>query len=303
MTKLEDLEVRKLAGKQHGVVSRAQVLRCHLSSQQIGRRLARGEFEALHRGTYRLCGFLASDMQALAAACLAAGPTAVVSHRSAAALWGLAGAHHGRPEVTVVGTVRPKLEGVTVHRADRIDSVDRTSRGGLPVTTVARTLLDYGSVATVEQVEEAMEDAVLRNLVSFRWLLRTLDRLGASGRRGTQTLRALIEARDPALAPPEGALEQKLSRLLRGVQPAPVTQFWLHGKASTRARLDFAWPDRKLGIEADSRRWHAGRLDVQRNSGKANLAVLLGWRVLHFTWFDVHHRRAYVRDTVVQAVL
>jgi very-short-patch-repair endonuclease len=63
-------------------------------------------------------------------------------------------------------------------------------------------------------------------------------------------------------------------------------------------RLDAAYPERRLGIEADSRIWHGGRLDVQRNSDKANVLVAHGWRVLRFTHGDLRRRAAYVVDAV-----
>ena len=63
-------------------------------------------------------------------------------------------------------------------------------------------------------------------------------------------------------------------------------------------RVDLAYPGARLAVEADSRVWHAGRHDVQRNSTKSNELVARGWRVLHFTWFDVTSRPAYVVATV-----
>jgi len=81
-------------------------------------------------------------------------------------------------------------------------------------------------------------------------------------------------------------LEDALLRVLRrGGLPEPVRQYEVAG-----VRLDFAYPHLRLGIEADSRIWHGGRLDVQRNSDKANVLMARGWRVLHVTWFDLLQR-------------
>ncbi len=103
-----------------------------------------------------------------------------------------------------------------------------------------------------------------------------------------------MEARDPATAPTESVLEDRLVAVLRrGGLPEPVRQHRVGG-----VRVDLAYPEAWLAIEADSRVWHAGRGDVQRNSAKRNLLVGLGWRVLHFTWFDVTTRPAYVLTTV-----
>ena len=80
--------------------------------------------------------------------------------------------------------------------------------------------------------------------------------------------------------------------------PEPVRQYEVGG-----LRLDFAYPHLRLGIEADSRIWHGGRTDVQRNSDKANVLVAHGWRVLRFTWSDVRRRPAYVVDAVARELV
>ncbi len=134
----------------------------------------------------------------------------------------------------------------------------------------------------------------MRRLVSFDLLARTLERLGGPGRSGAGVLRALVEERDPATAPTQSRLEDELWRVLRrGGLPEPVRQYEVAG-----GRLDFAYPAIRLAIEADSRIWHGGRRDVQRNSDKANRLVAHGWRVLHFTWGDVRRRPAYLVDAV-----
>ena len=138
--------------------------------------------------------------------------------------------------------------------------------------------------------ESALEDTLMRRLVTFKLLSNTLERLGGPGRNGAGVLRALVEERDPATAPTQSMLEDLLFRVVRrGGLPAPVRQHEVVG-----VRLDGAYPHIRLGIEADSRTWHGGRLDVQRNSDKANLLLAHGWRLLHFTWFDLTRRVPYV---------
>lgn len=194
----------------------------------------------------------------------------------------------------VVGDRHVRLTAVVVHRTDRLDDVDVSRVRRIPVTAPARTLLDLGAVAGPEVVEPALEDALLRRLVSFELLRRTLDRLGGAGRTGAALLRDLVDERDPATAPTQSVLEDLLLRVLRaGGLPEPAPQYDVAG-----VRLDFAYPHIGLGIEADSRIWHGGRADVQRNSDKANLLVAHGWRVLHFTWSDVRRRPRHVVECV-----
>ncbi|HEV2760708.1 MAG TPA: DUF559 domain-containing protein [Acidimicrobiales bacterium] len=167
------------------------------------------------------------------------------------------------------------------------------------MTAPARTLLDLGAVVAVAAVESALEDALMRRLVTFELLGRTLTRLAGPGRRGAGVLRGLVEERDPATAPTQSVLEDALLRVLRrGGLPEPMRQYAVGG-----VRLDFAFPHLRLGIEAESRIWHGGRLDVQRNSDKGNVLVARGWRVLHFTWGDVRRRPAYVVDAVARELV
>ncbi len=141
---------------------------------------------------------------------------------------------------------------------------------------------------------EAVASHTTAAALCFPLLTRTPDRLGGPGRSGAGVLRELVEERDPATAPTESVLEDALLRVLRrGGLPEPVRQYEVGG-----VRLDAAYPEIRLGIEADSRVWHGGRLDVQRNSDKANALVARGWRILHFTWRDLRHRPSYVVDAV-----
>jgi very-short-patch-repair endonuclease len=288
-----DVALTRLAARQYSLAHRQQLLALGMTPRQIQARVQAGWLVPLYREVYRLAGGRSSVEQTLLAACMAT--DGVASHRSAAGLWGLRGVDPEAPEITVVGARQRRLAGVLVHRTDHID-VSR--RAGIPVTTPARTLLDLGAVVEPTLVESALEDALLRRLVSFPLLVETLDRLGGPGRSGAGVLRSLVEERDPATAPTQSVLEDRLLRELRRAGlPEPVRQTRVG-----RVVLDFAYPEHKLGIEADSRVWHGGRLDVQRNSDKANVLVAHGWRVLHFTWADVRGHRvagAVARELVV----
>ena len=265
-----------------------------MTPKQIHSRLSSGWLRPVHQGVYLVGDALPSREQAVLAACLATGSEAVGSHRSAAVLWRLRGVESPGPEITLWADRHRPLEGVQVHRTRLLEPVDISRVRRIPVTTPARTLLDLGAVAPALVVESALEDALMRRLVTFELLTATLERLGGPGRNGAGVLRALVEERDPATAPTQTMLEDLLFRVVRrGGLPAPVRQYEVAG-----VLLDGAYPDRRLGIEADSRIWHGGRLDVQRNSDKHNRLLAHGWRVLRFTWFDLTRRARYVRDCV-----
>ena len=295
--KTVDAHINRLAAGQHSLVHRTQALELGMTPHQLQDRVASGILVPVHRSVYRLAGAPASPEQALRAACLAAGG-AVASHRSAAVLWGLRGVEAAGIEITVPRMACPTLRSVVVHRTDTLGPIDVSRRLRIPVTTPARTLLDLGAVVPEPVVEFALEDALMRRLVSFTLLTQTLERLGVPGRSGAGVLRALVEERDPATAPTQRRLEDELLRVLRrGGLPEPVRQYEVAG-----VRLDFAYPEIRLGLEADSRIWHGGRLDVQRNSEKGNALVARGWRVLHFTWGDARRRTAYVVNAVGRGV-
>jgi very-short-patch-repair endonuclease len=106
----------------------------------------------------------------------------------------------------------------------------------------------------------------------------------------------LLQERDPDAKPTESTLEDELIRLLRRAGlPEPERQIPIRvpGRSGT-IYIDVGYSPVKLALEADSRRWHGARGDVQRNSAKANLIVAAGWRALHFTCDDIRRRADYV---------
>ena len=166
------------------------------------------------------------------------------------------------------------------------------------MTTPARTLLDLGAVAP-ELVEPAMEDALLRGLVSESALRRALERVGAHGRDGTAVLRELLDQRTRGTAPTESPLEDALVALLRRHRlPEPVRQHPVDLGNGHTARVDLAYPGARLAIEADGRRWHSGRADFESDRERGNLLAARGWTILRFGWDDVRRRGDQVVDDV-----
>lgn len=275
----------RVAGRQHGVLSRAQALSCGLSPAAIGRRVASGRFELIFPGVYRVLGAPESWRQQVMAACLWAGAGAVSSHRTAGALWGLDGMPPGVVEITTLRRLRSPA--VLLHQS-RLTPRDATAIGSIPVTDSTRTLIDLGAVARREMVEVALDDALRRRLTSLKLLLARLDDLGGKGRRGAGVLRSLLEQRDPKKPPPESVLEARLIGLLRRARlPEPARQFPVREGGRLLARVDLAYPEVLLAIEADGYRYHSGRVAWQRDLKRRNALTSRGWRVIHVTWNDV----------------
>jgi very-short-patch-repair endonuclease len=232
------------------------------------------------------------------AACLAWGEGAGISHPPAAALWRLAGFEQRAAELTVPPGRRRKGPGV-VHRSLLLP-VDVTRVDGIPVTTPARTLIDIASVCDEEVVEEALDDALRRGLVSIPRLRWRLDQMGR--RPGVVMMRALLDARAGSSVP-QSVFETRLLRALRRAGlPEPVAQHEIRRGGRLVAVVDFAYPRERLAIEADGYRWHSGRAQWEHDRSRRNDLTLLGWRVVHVTWPDLSRREQAVIESVQEAL-
>ena len=263
-----------------------------VSDRELDRLVALGLLTVVHTGVYRHAAAPMDRRARLLGAVWGAGAVAVASHRSAAWLWDLRDVPRWRPEVTVAGRSRRSPTRVTIHRTDRLEPLDITTCEAIPVTTVPRTLLDLGAVTDLPVVRQATQDAVIRDLVQPEDLLCVLERVGRRGRRGTAALRDVVEGSfvDGRL---ESRLEQELFELLlRCEVPPPVPQHELRCVDGRRVRLDFAWPDAGVAVEADGRRWHATTADFERDRARGNSITASGWSLYRFGWADVRERRA-----------
>jgi len=229
------------------------------------------------------------------AATLACGPTAAVSHRSAAALWEIAPeGPRGTPvEVQVVRHAR-RRPGVRVHRTAGRHPDEVVRLDGIPVTSPARTLFDLAGSGHSRMVERAFARALLRDVT-------TRDRVAAiraryAGRSGTALLRKLLGSGRPARTRSEA--EHRFLRLVRSARlPAPQVNVRLGPY-----EVDFYWPDRHLAVEIDGFTFHASRTAFERDRERdANLATR-GIRVLRFTWRQLTDTRDVVLVRLAQTL-
>jgi very-short-patch-repair endonuclease len=289
----------RLAANQHGVLSREQALVAGLSNGAISRRVTSGRWRVLHAGVYALRAVPTSWEQRLMAAILCGGPTALASHRSAAAIRRLDGVDE-RPVEISIKTGR-RIRGTIVHRRRPTDDPAVEVLGGIPVTGVERTLLDLAAVVTPQRAGLALDDALRRDLT-------TLDALRVAlptrrGRAGSAILRQLLDARDERDAVLESRLESSLLRLLRDHHlPLPIPQHRVTLAGELVARLDFAYPSHRLAIEADGYRWHGGRERWRKDVRRENRLKLMGWTLLRFSWEDVHDQPEAVAGSIRAAL-
>ncbi len=279
---------------QFGVISRDQALEC-VGRRTIDGLTAGGELAIMRKGVYRLAAVPPSWEQDLMAAQFACGRGAAVCGQAAAALWKLDGAKR----ILEIAVERPRrLHGVRV-RCLQLDPVEVRRRGPFRVTSIERTLLDFAATSAADNLETALDSALNRGLTAIPRLRNYIDRRAERGRRGMAMLREMVTIRDPRCAPNQSPLETKLARLLReSMLPTPCPQFVVTSTKGFVAKLDFAYPDLRLAIEALGWEYHGGRLRWKRDLNRLNQLTNLGWRTLLFTWSDVVAAPARTLDTL-----
>ena len=273
-------EIHALAARQHGLVARRQLLALGLGEDAIDHRLSNGRLRRLQRGVYALGHReLRREGHALAAV-LAAGDGAVLSHRSAAGLWGIRPWSGSFIELTAPGrggVVRRR--GRVLHRSTELPPGEVASENGLPVTTVARTLLDLAAVVPPHHLRRAIERAEQAELFDLVAVRRVLD--AHPGRPGRRSLVALLaDFHDHGDAHTRSDLEAMLLQIcLDHDLPRPQVNRYDGTRES-----DFRWPDHRLIVELDSWTFH-GRTRRAFDGDRARDRALLraGWRVARFT--------------------
>jgi very-short-patch-repair endonuclease len=272
-----DEVVAALVGRQHGVVTRSQLLGAGVSGRAIDRRVEWQLLRPLHRGVYVL-GHRALRREAWwMAAVLAAGPDAALSYRSAAELWGIRSSSRRRIEVSVPRHRRSTAR-LELHRiAMQPDEV--TLEEGIPVTTPARTLLDLAAVLSPQHFEAAFDEAEVRRLTSPTSLDALVVRY--PGRRGTAAVTAVLatHARRGATVP-TSLLERRLLALLDAHDlPRPEIN-----RLSDHGELDATWHEQRLIVECDGFASHGTREAFEADRAKDRELVVAGWRVVRVTW-------------------
>ena len=289
------------ARRHGGVVTRAEALALGMAPKTIDRRAKEGSLWRVGPGVLALPGFLDSDLTLLAAATRAL--PAVVSHESAARLYDMPVREGGKPVVSVPVRRSNRFPGVVVHQLTDLTEEHVTTVGGLPVTTPDRTIIDLAAVVGPRVLARCFDYGVSRGLATVEEMAAKLEKLARKGKPGVKAFRALLSSRGQLDAVPESVLESEtLDLIIRCGLPLPDPQWkppWLR---LVNGRVDFAYVEAKVIVEADSRRWHdnpdAFRIDRERD----NLAQLAGWRILRFTWDDLMNRPDYVANAIGTAL-
>ena len=267
-----DRAIARLAARQHGVVTRTQLLGLGLKSTTIGDRIRAGRLHRVHRGVYSVGHPLLTTHGRYMAAVLACGEGAVLSHGSAARLWGMPWHESARVDVTVPGTGGRRNRGpVIVHRG-RFADAEVTTKDGIPVTSPGRTLVDLADYGRQRALKRAWDEA--------QHLKLDLGSLAPRpGRHASALLRQMLDQHEPGSTRTRSQLEELFLALREehGV-PLPEVNADVEGE-----EVDFVWRSRRLAIETDGFASHGTRRGFERDRLKDAKLVEAGWRVVRLT--------------------
>lgn len=242
-------ELAELAERQHGIVSRPQLARLGYSGAAIDRAAEGGRLHPLHRGVYAVGHTDLSQEARCLAAVMSCGAGALLSHRSAAWLWGLRGPSPRRVEVTTPTRGKAKSD-VWLHHSTILEEPDRAAVDGVPVTAVPRTLLDLAACYRSRQLSGAIERAERLDLLDLGEIDRQLSRSGTH--RGKTALRRALEIyRDPAFS--RARSERLFLDLVKKARlPRPAINTFVAGH-----EIDAYWERERFAVEVDG--WDAHR--------------------------------------------
>ncbi len=289
--KSKQRRLTELARSQQGVMTIAQVRALGFGPSEVRTELARGRWEQVARGVYRISAAPSTWEQSVWAACLESG--GVASHRTAAWLHGLDGLGRLPPspvEVVVAYDSKRTARHAHVRHSRTLLPSHTSKQAGVPKTNLARTLLDLSEVLAPETLELAFDSALRKQPDLRLWLRRLLRGLPRRGHRGIAHLDALVAAHGTSV---DSALEVKVLRLIRAARlPRPQTGVDVVEAGLHVAKLDFAWPTNRpqVALMAQSERWHANTRRWRRDLAQTTQLTALGWRVLQCTMEDVARR-------------
>ena len=264
-----DAIIAKIAARQHGVASFAQLLGAGLSQSAIEWRTRTGRLHRIHRGVYAVGRAELGELGRWKAATLALGAGAAVSYRSAAELWRVLEPTAGFVHVSVPRrNGRSRRAGVIIHRCASLTAAEITLRKNIPVTRPQRTLVDLRRTLPPGELRNAIRQAELLDLPV-----------------------------DAAVLIPDGATSELELRFLglcrRHRLPRPETNARVG-----RFRVDFLWREQRLIVETDGRRFHRGKLTSSADRARDRELTALGWLVLRFTYRDVTESPALVAKAI-----
>lgn len=280
--------ILELANRQHGVLSRRQLLAKGIPAKTISDRIANSSLFPVYPGVYLAGRPQLTRDGALLASLLAAGDGAVLGARSAAALWGFLD-HQSPVEVFRIRggrnqRARIRVDGerwwpyLLIRQPRELPAIDLGVKRGLTLTSPARTLRDLAMGLQEEKFRWAFMEADRLGLLSDPSLIACADQ--TQGRKGGAMFRQMVYRRIPNIDQAESLLEAIVLDLNQsGRIPVPEVNRKTHGY-----RPDFRWSRHRVIVEADGYEFHRGQEAFENDAFRANRLRADGWTVLRFTW-------------------
>ena len=308
MSETRSAQTWRLAARQHGVLARPQLLALGFSARAVEHRLAYGRLHRVARGVYAVGWPHLDHRRRWAAAVLAAAagdqaaslPTrpyfdygAVLSHRSAAALWGIGAERPGSVDVIVRRRDVPRRSGLRVHGRPTLALTGIRLFEDLPVTSPVQTLVDIATELDLVGVERAVNDADKRDLIDPEALRVALD--DHAGEPGVRPLRQILDRLTFRLSDSDLEIYFRPIAASAGL-PSPLSKHRVNDY-----EVDFFWPDLGLVVETDGLRYHRTPSAQKRDALRDRAHVLAGMAPLRFTHYEVRYEPRRVRSDLSRA--
>ena len=279
-----DATVTRLAERQHGLISRSQLMSMGIGNQWLRPMVRRGSLQPVTTTVFRVAGSPRTTRQDVMGAVIDSPPGAAASHQTAAALWGIPGFVMGVPHHVVVpeqGTTRrTRLSVIHFHKDMPLSEIHVLD--SIPVTSPALTLFHLAAVLHPSRTERAVDNALARRLLTPARYQSLVDRIAKKGRNGSRVSRALAAARSEAYRAPESGLEQRVQWCADQAGVAVERQIEL-GDHEYVGRVDFRLRGLLGVIEAQSALHHSTPLDRQGDRSRSEELLSMGFSVL-FVW-------------------
>jgi Transcriptional regulator, AbiEi antitoxin/Protein of unknown function (DUF559) len=284
------------AARQHGAISLAQLVPCGLSAAGVRHRVAAGLLHRVHRGVYAVGRADLAPRGHWMAAVLACGEGAVLSHLQAAALHGIRQTAAARIHVTIPRRSTLARDRIHVHNHPELAPEDVTEVDRIPVTSVARTLLDLAAILREQQLERACDKAVILEVFDLREVQGLLRR--SRGRRGVRRLRNVLARGDLGENVPASGLEIRYRDLCEaaGLPRPEINRYLLLG--DEYHKVDFLWRRQRVVIETDGARYHSTGWQRARDEHRDRLLARHGYRSSRIADDDI---RRFPGDAVAAA--
>ena len=272
-----DERIAAIARLQRGRVARRQLIDAGISSAAVARALAAGRLLPEHRAVYVVPGSETTTLGRETAALLAIRDGAVLSHHTAAVLWGLRLPAAADIHLLVAGGPAGAVRGVHVHRTQVLEADDARIVKALPVTSPARTLIDLAPHLTDRRLEFIIDQAIIERLVRPSQLRLALERLTHATGRGRML--ELLDDGSRTTVTRSHAEERLLALIRAGGLPQPLVNTRVLGY-----EVDFYWPQARLVVEVDGFRFHATHQRFERDRAKDAVMQAAGIGTMRVTW-------------------